>query len=158
MKKMQHSRFLMSVVVLVAGTAMAGAVAGGHTWADALITEVATVVLAAAYYALTASHSDIGDIYAQREDERQRMVLVRAQSVAWRVMILAAFVCALIAVAGNRNYWQADVIGSVGGFSFLFALFAYGAHDESPSSSSEGLMASHAHEDERAVPEESTSE
>jgi hypothetical protein len=158
MNKMKHSRYLAPVIVFGAGTVMAGAVAAGHTWADALITEVITIVLAAAYYALTASHSDIGDIYAQREDERQQLVLLRAQSLAWRVMILAAFVCALIAVAGNHNYWQADVIGSVGGFSFLFALLGYGAHDDSPSSDAEGVMAGRQHHDESPVSEESAGE
>lgn len=158
MNKVKHSRFLVSVLVFGAGTVMAGAVAVGHTWTDAMITEVITIVLAAAYFALTASHSDIGDIYAQREDERQHEVLVKAQSMAWRVMILTAFVCALIAVAGNHNYWQADVIGSVGGFSFLFALMAYGAHDEQSASLSEGVMAGRQHHDELTVPEETTGE
>jgi hypothetical protein len=153
MKRTKHPRLVAPTVVFVAGTGMAGAVAAGHTWGDALITEVITIVLAGAYYALTASHSDIGDIYAQREDERQVQMLLRARSTAWLVMIAASFVCALIAVASNRNYWQADVIGSLGGFSFLFGLLAYSSQDVAPSDSSAGIMAGH--HDGGQTPEES---
>lgn len=57
-------------------------------------------------------------------------------------MIGVAFACAVIMVALNGNYWQADVIGSVGGVSYFLGLMIYGAHDDDASGTTRGIMAS----------------
>ncbi|MFZ0767993.1 MAG: hypothetical protein WAM64_02090, partial [Acidimicrobiales bacterium] len=73
---------------------------------------------------------DIGAIYRHRADERQKLVFMRASVTALRVTLAAAFVCVVITVALKKNYWQADVIGSLGGVSFLLGLATYGASDD----------------------------
>jgi len=54
-------------------------------------------------------------------------------------MLGAAFVCAVITVALNDNYWQSDVIGSVGGVSFLLCLATYG-HENARAHESDDAM------------------
>jgi|HubBroStandDraft_1064217.scaffolds.fasta_scaffold153632_2 hypothetical protein len=130
MKSLKHSRQRAPLTVAVGGTIIAVAVGIGHGWSDALIAEVVTLCVAAGYYLLTGSNGDVGAIYGNRADERQRIVYWRASALALRVMLLSAFVCAVITVAMKDNYWQADVIGSVGGASFLLGLAGYGASDE----------------------------
>jgi uncharacterized membrane protein len=130
MKSLKHSRQRAPLTVAVGGTIIAVAVGIGHGWINALIAEVVTLCVAAGYYLLTGSNSDVGAIYGNRADERQRIVYWRASALALRVMLLSAFVCAVITVAMKDNYWQADVIGSVGGASFLLGLAGYGASDE----------------------------
>jgi hypothetical protein len=65
---------------------------------------------------------------------------MNASRLALIVMICAAFVCAVVTVALNENYWQADVIGSAGGVTFLLGLVIYGAHDERSPSEGRGIM------------------
>lgn len=125
----RRSHLLAPAVVTVAGTAMAGAVAIGHSWSDALITEVVTLLIGVGYFFLTKSDSDVGAIYGRRADERQREVLYRASKLALIVMIVTAFACVLITVALGDSYWQADLIGSLGGLTYLLGMLIYGAHD-----------------------------
>jgi hypothetical protein len=134
MKEDKASRWRAPVTVIIGGSIIALAVSIGHDWLKALITEIITLVLGVGYFWLTRSNSDVGAIYGGRVDERQHLVYLRASATALRVMLGAAFVCAVITVALNDNYWQSDVIGSVGGVAFLFFLVAYGddnarAHD-----------------------------
>jgi uncharacterized membrane protein len=119
------------VVVLVAGTVIAGSIAIGHTWSDAAIAEVVTAFLSIGYYAMTRSDSDIGAVYGNRADERQLQAVSRASRNAMIVMLAIAFVGAVVAVAMNDAYWQFDVLGSVGGLSYFISLLIYGSHDES---------------------------
>jgi hypothetical protein len=140
MTKTHHSRLAVPITVIAAGTVIAGAVAAGHTWQGALITELVTLVIAAAYYAAAGRDSDAGAIYAQRADERQVIVRVEASRLAFIVMICAAFVCAVVAVASNENYWQADVIGSLGGLTFLVGLLFFGTHKQRTSGEVHGIM------------------
>jgi uncharacterized membrane protein len=130
MKTLTHSRLLAPLTVAFGGTIIAIAVGMGHGWGNALIAEVITLCVAAGYFLLTGSNSDVGAIYGNRADERQRIVYWRASALALRVMLFAAFVCVAVTVAMKDNYWQADVIGSVGGASFLLGLAGYGASDE----------------------------
>jgi peptidoglycan/LPS O-acetylase OafA/YrhL len=125
----RHPRFLAPFATLVAGTIVAGAVAIGHTWADAIATEVVTFILSGIYYLVTGSDSDIGAIYRQRTDERQREVRLKAVKLAFTVMMITAFVIAVIMVALGDQYWQEDVLWCVGGFTFLFGLAHYGEHE-----------------------------
>jgi len=142
MKRSRNARLRAPLVVLGAGTVVSGAVAIGHTWADAGIAEVVAVVVSGALFLLTTSHSDIGDIYADREDERQHLVALRGRSVACVVMIVTAFACAVYAVAANKNYWQADVIGSLGGLSYFLTLLFDGARPAEAAPNGAGMMAS----------------
>ncbi len=123
----KRSRFLAPVVVTLAGTGVTGAVAIAHSWGDALATEVVTLLLGVGFYFLTKRDSDAGAIYGHRADERQREVLYRASRLALIVMMVAAFACVLITVALNGSYWQADLIGSLGGVSYLGGMVIYGA-------------------------------
>lgn len=130
MTKTRHPHVLAPAVVTVAGTVLSGAVAIGHSWRDALIAEVVTLLLGVGYFALTRSDSDLGAIYGRRADERQRQVLLKASRVSFVVMICAAFLCAVVTVALGQNYWQADLIGSLGGVSYLLSMAAQGARDD----------------------------
>lgn len=142
MNRTRRSRLLAPAVVVVAGSMTAGTVAIGHSWGDALITEVVTLLIGIGYYLLTRSDSDVGAIYARRADERQREVLLRASRLALFVMIGAAFICVLITVALGDNYWQADLIGSLGGLTYLLGMMIYGAHDTDGAGSQSDIMAS----------------
>jgi hypothetical protein len=130
MTRIRNSRLYAPIAAVVVGSVIAGATAIGHTWGDALICEIVTLVVALGYFLLTGSDSDIGAIYGQRSDERQVMVRMRATRFAFMAMIGAAFVCGIISVALNKSYWQADVIASVGGVVFLVSLVRFGVHDE----------------------------
>jgi hypothetical protein len=130
----------MPLAVIAAGSVAAGAVAVGHTWLDALITEIVSLAVATGYFILTGRDSDAGAIYSRRTDERQQVVRMNASRLAFIVMICAAFVCVVVTVALNDNYWQADVIGSLGGVAFLLGLAIYGAHDERAPGEVRGIM------------------
>ena len=126
MRSLKGSRWLAPLTVVVGGSIIALAVGSGHGWAKALITEILALLLGIAYFFLVRSHSDIGAIYGQRADERQHLVYLRASATALRIMLVTAFLCLVITVALNDNYWQSDVIGSVGAIAFLIGLVAYG--------------------------------
>ena len=130
MKGNKGSRWYAPVTVIIGGSIIALAVAIGHGSSKALITQIITLVLGIGYFLLTRSNSDVGTIYGGLADERQHLVYLRASATALRVMLGAAFVCAVITVALNDNYWQSDVIGSVGGVAFLVCLAAYGDDDD----------------------------
>jgi hypothetical protein len=127
------------VTVIIGGSTIALAVGIGHDWSKALITEIITLVLGVGYFLLTRSSSDLGAIYGERADERQHQVYLRASATALRIMLGAAFVCAVITVALKDNYWQSDVIGSVGGGAFLLCLAAYGDNDARADDSEEAM-------------------
>jgi hypothetical protein len=139
MKKLWHSRAFAPLGTLVIGTLVAGAVAIGHTWADALIAEIVTVVASVGYFFLTGRDSDVGAIYGQRSDERQREVRANASRMGFVAAMLAAYGCAIVAVAMNQSYWQSDVIAAVGGVGFLSGIAKYGAH-ERPRREYHGIM------------------
>jgi ABC-type arginine/histidine transport system permease subunit len=130
MKGNKGSRWYAPVTVIIGGSIIALAVGIGHGSSKALITQIITLVLGIGYFLLTRSNSDVGTIYGGRADERQHLVYLRASATSLRVMLGAAFVCAVITVALNDNYWQSDVIGSVGGVAFLVCLAAYGDDDD----------------------------
>jgi hypothetical protein len=138
----KHPRLVAPLVVTAAGTVIAIAVGIGHTWTGALVTEVVVILLSVGYYLLTRGKGDVGAIYGHRADERQRLVVMRASRLALIVMIGVAFCCAVIMVALNDNYWQADVIGTAGGLSYFLGLMIYGAHDDEATGSAWGIMAS----------------
>jgi uncharacterized membrane protein len=125
----RHPRLLAPLATLVAGTMVAGAVAIGHTWPDAIAAEAVTLIVSGIYYLVTGSDSDIGAIYGQRSDERQREVRLKAIRLAFTVVMVTAFVIAVVMVALGDQYWQEDVLWCVGGLTFLFGLAHYGAHE-----------------------------
>ena len=129
MKVIGSARWHAAATVLLGGSIIALAVGFGHDWVNALVTELIVVVLGVGYYFLTRSNSDVGAIYGGRADERQHLVYLRASATALRVMLVAAFVCVVVTIAVNDNYWQSDVIGSLGAVAFLSCLAAYGDHD-----------------------------
>lgn len=141
MRKFKGSRLYAPGCTLIVGSEVAGAVAIGHTWGDALVAEIVTLVAATGYYLLTGTDTDIGAIYGQRSDERQMMVRMSASRLALIVALAAAFVCAVVSVALDDSYWQADVIASAAGVSYLLGLSIYGAHDEQSRGEVGGIMA-----------------
>lgn len=110
MNARKSSSFIGVITVAVAGTVMTGAVALGHTWGDALISEVVTMLLALGYSVVTSSNSDVGAIYARRADERQHLVVLRASRFAMLAMFAVAFFGAVITVALGEDYWQFDLV------------------------------------------------
>jgi hypothetical protein len=141
MKQLRNSRAFAPLCTLVIGTLVAGAVAIGHTWGDALIAEIVTAVVSLAYLVLTGRDSDVGAIYGQRSDERQREVRANASRMGFVAAMLAAYACAIVAVAMNQSYWQSDVIVVVGGIGFLSGIAKFGVHDERPPRDYHGIMA-----------------
>jgi len=142
MTRARHSRLLAPAVIAVAGSVLAGAVAIGHSWRDAVVTEVVALLLCIGFYFLTRSDSDVGSVYGRRADERQQQVRSRATRSAFFVMIGVSFLCVVILVALGKSYWQADLIGSLGGGAYLLTMMIYGAHDVDRASAPHGVMAS----------------
>lgn len=140
MKHLRYSRAYAPLGTLVIGTLVAGAVAIGHTWADAMIAEIVTVVVSIGYFFLTGRDSDVGAIYGQRSDERQRAVRANASRTGFVAAMLAAYACVIIAVALNQSYWQSDVIIAVGGVAFLSGIARFGTHGERPRLEYHGIM------------------
>jgi hypothetical protein len=70
------------------------------------------------------------------------------------VMYAAALVCVSIAIGLKQEYWQADVVVSLGGLSYLVGLKIYGAHEEHPERANVGLMASTVHVETSNAPHE----
>jgi peptidoglycan/LPS O-acetylase OafA/YrhL len=157
MKTVKNSRAYAPLWTIAIGSILAGAVAIGHTWGDALITEVVTLAISLVYFFVTGRDSDVGAIYGQRSDERQRDVRARASRLGFVAAILAAYACAAISVAMNKSYWQADVIASVGGVGFLLGIAKYGAHDERGTTPYHGIMSSAASVDDLENGDESAS-
>ena len=73
------------------------------------------------------------------------------------IMYVAALVCVSVAIALKQAYWQADVVVSLGGLSYLAGLRIYGAHEEHPDRANVGLMASTVHADPSDAHREPTS-
>jgi hypothetical protein len=141
MTNSKSSRLYAPTAVGILGTVVAGATAIGHPWVDAVVTEIVTLVLAFGYFLVTGSDSDIGAIYGQRSDERQSTVRLQAARFAFIVMIGVAFVCAVISIALDETYWQADVIGTVGGVAFVASIMRRGVHEERAPREYHGIMA-----------------
>jgi Na+-driven multidrug efflux pump len=127
---------------IVVGTTLAIAVRVGHAWPAAIATEVVTVLFALGYYILSGTKSDVGAIYGQRKDERQRHVVMRASRLSMIIMFATSFVIVLFMVASNKTYWQEDVIASVGGVAYFLGLLIYGAHEEDEGGTARGIMSS----------------
>ena len=157
MKRPKGSRVYAPLGTLLVGSMIAGAVAIGHTWGDALIAEIVTVIVSLVYFFVTGRDSDVGAIYGQRSDERQQQVRASASRLGFIAAVSAAYVCAAISVASNESYWQPDVIVAVGGMGFLIGIAKYGAHDERATSVYRGVMSSGAEPDgERATDDVAT--
>ncbi len=151
MKRIKHARLIASLSTFAVGTAIAIAVGIGHTWTGAIIAEIVVTLESIGWFVIAGTKGDVGAIYGQRKDERQRQVVLRASRFAMIVMFALVFVITLGAVASNGAYWQVDVVGSVGGISYFLGLLIYGEHDESASGVERGIMAtdevSRTHED-----------
>ncbi|MGB8195816.1 MAG: hypothetical protein WCF25_02260 [Acidimicrobiales bacterium] len=140
MNKWSNARLLVPSTVVTAGSVIAVAVGIGHTWRGAIVAEAVTLAIATAYYVATGRDSDAGAIYGQRSDERQAAVLMEASRRAFIVMLFAAFVCVVVTVALDVDYWQADVIGSLGALTFLFGLRFLGGPNHRTSGEGRGVM------------------
>lgn len=152
----KHSRLRTPAAIAALGTIIAGAVAYGRGWSAAITVEIFVFLAAAYVYGLARSDSDIGAVFGRRTDERQRLIEMKARELSMAVMYLASVVCVAIALSLKQNYWQADVIGSVGGISFLLGLKIYGPHEDE--SLGRGMMASSVHEEKTINPDDSIGE
>lgn len=119
--------------VAVGGTIIAGAVAHASSWAGAATVELFVALTALAVFSIARSNSDVGSVIGHHADERQRLLALRAYALSMKVMYVAAFVCVVIAIALRQDYWQADVVGSAGGLSFVVGLRALGLDVEADS-------------------------
>jgi 1,4-dihydroxy-2-naphthoate octaprenyltransferase len=146
MKNTKAARIRALVAGVVLGTIVASGVAVGRGWEAAIAVEIAILLLVFfLIFGLTRSDNDIAAIYGHRTDERQRLVSLKAKSLSMVVMYAAALVCVSVAIGLKQEYWQADVVVSLGGLSYLAGLRIYGAHDDHPESVSVGMMASTVH-------------
>jgi 1,4-dihydroxy-2-naphthoate octaprenyltransferase len=146
MKNTKAARIRALVAGVVLGTIVASGVAVGRGWEAAIAVEIAILLLVFfLIFGLTRSDNDIAAIYGHRTDERQRLVALKARSLSMVVMYAAALVCVSVAIGLKQEYWQADVVVSLGGLSYLAGLRIYGAHDENPESVNVGMMASTVH-------------
>jgi hypothetical protein len=130
MTSTKQQRLTAPAVVLVGGTIIAAAIAIGHGWPNAGFAEAIAIVLAAGYYLLAGSDSDLGAVYGNRADERQVLVVMRASHISMLLMLAIAFVGVVITVALNKNYWQFELFGNAGGFAYLISILVLGAHEE----------------------------
>lgn len=126
------ARWRTPLSIFVIGTAAAGAVAATSGWADAATVEIFAVLTAAGFFALAGSDSDAGAVFGHRMDERQGEVALRAQALAFRVMYLVSVVCVVVVLSQRGSYWQADVVGSSGGITFIVGLRLYGLRSGAP--------------------------
>jgi hypothetical protein len=148
MKNTKVARIRALVAGVVLGTIVAGGVAVGRGWAAAIGVEIAILLMVFfLIFGLTRGDNDIAAIYGHRTDERQRLVAMKARSLSMVVMYAAALVCVSVAIALKQEYWQADVVVSLGGLSYLAGLRIYGAHDEHPDGANVGMMESTAHQE-----------
>jgi hypothetical protein len=146
MKNSKTARIRALVAGVVLGTIVAGGVFVGKGWAAAVAVEIAILLLVFfLIFGLTRSDNDVAAIYAHRTDERQQLVALKARSLSMIVMYATALVCVSIAIGLKQQYWQADVIVSLGGLSYLAGLRLYGAHEEHPVGTGVGMMASTVH-------------
>lgn len=136
MTSTKTQRFTAPAVVFVGGTIIAAAIAVGHGWSNAAIAEVVTIVLAAGYYLLAGSDSDLGAVYGNRADERQVQVVMRASHISMLLMFAIAFVGVVITVALKKQYWEFELFGNAGGFAYLISILVLGNHDENANESS----------------------
>jgi hypothetical protein len=142
MNNVTHPRLIAPLSTFAVGSAAAIAVRIGYTWSAALAVEVFVVALAIGYYTLAGTKSDVGAIYGQRKDERQRHVVLRASRFAMIVMFATAYAIFLFMIASKKTYWQEDVFFSVGGVSYFLGLLIYGSHDEDANGTQRGIMTS----------------
>ena len=152
----KHSRLRAPAAIASLGTIIAGAVAYGRGWSAAITVEIFVFLAAAYVYGLARSDSDIGAVFGRRTDERQRLIEMKARELSMAVMYLASVVCVAIALSLKQNYWQADVIGSVGGISFMLGLKIYSPHEDE--SLGRGIMASSVREEKTINPDDSIGE
>jgi hypothetical protein len=146
MKNTRVARIRALVAGVVLGTIVAGGVAVGRGWEAAIAVEIAILLLVFfVIFGLTRGDNDIAAIYGHRTDERQRLVALKARSLSMVIMYAAALVCVSVAIGLKQEYWQADVVVSLGGLSYLAGLRIYGAHEEHPDNANVGLMASTVH-------------
>jgi hypothetical protein len=122
------------------GTALAVAVAVSRGWSAAIGVEVAVFLIAAYLYLLGGNDSDAGAVIGNRADERQKLVRLKAQSLAMTVMYLAALIAWAVAIALKGLYWPFDLIFSCGGITFLIGLQIYGVRADSPIGSTDALQ------------------
>lgn len=142
MKNSKAARVRALVAGLVLATTVAGGVAIGRGWGAAIAVEIAILALVFfLIFGLTHTDNDIAAIYGHRSDERQRLVALKARSLSMVIMYVAALVCVSVAIALKQAYWQADVVVSLGGLSYLVGLRIYGAHEEHPDRANVGMMA-----------------
>jgi hypothetical protein len=130
------------VALAIVGTVIAGAVVLGRGWSAAIAVEIFTLLTVGFFYGVGRSDSDVGAVFGNRTDERQRLIQMKARELAMIVMYLTAVICVAIALALKQNYWQADVIGSVGGLTFIVGLRIYGPRDDRAGGADTGIMAS----------------
>jgi len=155
MKNTKVARIRALVAGVVLGTIVASGVAVGVGWEAAIAVEIAILLLVFfLIFGLTRSDNDIAAIYGHRTDERQRLVALKARSLSMVVMYAAALVCVSVAIGLKQEYWQADVVVSMGGLSYLVGLRIYGAHEEHPESANVGMMASAVHQENSQTPHE----
>jgi len=148
MKNTKVARIRALVAGVVLGTFVGGGVAVGRGWGTAIGVEIAILLMVFfLIFGLTRSDNDIAAIYGHRSDERQRLVAMKARSLSMVVMYVAALVCVSVAIALKQEYWQADVVVSLGGLSYLAGLRIYGAHEDHPESVNVGMMASTVHQE-----------
>jgi hypothetical protein len=151
----RHSRLRVPAGIAAMGTVIAGAVGVGRGWSAAITVEIFVFLAAAYIYGLARSDSDVGAVFGRRTDERQRLIEMKARELSMVVMYLASVVCVAIALSLKQNYWQADVIGSVGGISFMLGLMIYSPHRDRAESIGRGMMASSVHEEKSINPDDS---
>ncbi len=155
MSATKHPGLRTPVALSILGTVIAGAVAVGRGWSAAIAVEIITVLTVCFFYVVGRSDSDVGAVFGNRTDERQRLIQMKVRELAMVAMCLSAVVCVAIALAVRQNYWQADVIGSIGGLSFILGLRIYGPPDERASGVSARIMAGSIHQEPVNRPDDS---
>lgn len=126
-----RARFRVPISIAAGGSLIAAAEAIGHGWVNAIGVEIFALIVAYGMFLVGGTDGDAGALMGARLDERQRVVALRAQTLAFRVMYVIAYIGLAIMIARGGQYWQFDVVGSIGGLTMLLGLKFYGIHDDS---------------------------
>ena len=115
---------------VLSGSAVATAFGIRLGWKFAVITEVIVLLATVVLYLMGLDDTDTGAILANRVDERQTLIRLRATRLSALVSIVATIVAFVIAVALKASYWPFMLLYFLAVVSYFVGLGVYGGDNE----------------------------
>jgi hypothetical protein len=129
----RHNHPLLTPAIAVgAGSSVAAAVGIHQGWRAALAAEAIVLLWATMLFAIGQDDSDVGAVLGQRDDERQRLVALKAARFSHLMIGVSLCAACLTAAAENAPIWPFEVLGAILGVTFLIGLRIYAVRDEAP--------------------------